>query len=491
MDVVCTRDVIAASRELRSACTALVEAEADTLPRAVMDADPRFCASLVGGGQCEDDTAQAAAKAAYAVTVRSQAAPSALRASCGPGGVVARLVGSTINGWVHNASEPAHALVMLHSDPNLDGSDPDEVEDVVALEFYALAAAVHASPLAAEVLRFGQMDVSANDAPADVAEYAASRMGAGARLVLWMRGSGSARPLPEAGEPPLTGLPASAVRGRLMQMLVSSLGDKEGGRLRAAVSAHQRSPPPSEPPLQAGSTQTPLRAGSKGHPSPRPPSRKAGDASGKGRKLRAKSKVRDAHPEIAVRRAQECEVCGLFFAQMIQTLDTTRAALALSEEAASRRQAQIDGVQKAQTRRWLNMEYGQNLAAALEESVDGICTSEALLAAACVTGPEGDDGDDEGGWMPVTAGQPTPALRRPDERRFERAACQVRVQARCVALVDHAADAVQRAALDGKDATACVSLLRECSVEKAMAFNRSYWESTEAHMEMEAGKDEL
>lgn len=482
MDVVCTRDVIAASREMRSACTALVESEADTLPRAVLDADPQFCASLVGDGQCQDDSAKAAAKAAYAVTVRSQSVPVAMSeaARSGPGGIVARLVGRTINGWVHNASETAHALVMLHSDPALDRADPGDADDVVASEFYSLAAAVNASRPAAEVLRFGQMDVSANDAPADVAEYAQSRMGAGARLVLWMRGSGSARPLPEVGEPPLTGLPASAVRGRLMQMLVASLGDKEGSRLRAAVSAHQQSPRGLEPIVGAGS---------KGRPA-----RKAGAASE--RAPRVKAKARDAHPEVGIRRAQECEVCGLFFAQMAQTLDATRAALALSKEAASRRQAQIDGVQKAQTRRWLKMEYGQNLAAALEERMDGICTSEELLAAACSNhGPEGDGGEDEeGGWRPAAAEQPTPSLRRPDERPFQRAACAVRLEARCGALVDEAADEMQRAALDGRDATACALLLPACSVSQAMAFNSTFWASAaDAHGREEAAtsKDEV
>jgi len=185
MEEVCMRDAIAVNPLVRVACNQLVEEAADTLPRAMLDADHGFCASVVGGGKCSDDAARQAAKAAYAVQVRTEVAPArgseAERA--GPGGLVARLVGSTVNAWVHNASASAHALVMLHSSAELDRTDTDLARmesdpeaDAVASQFYALAAAANASRGASAVLRFGQMDVSANDAPADLTSLAASRM---------------------------------------------------------------------------------------------------------------------------------------------------------------------------------------------------------------------------------------------------------------------------------------------------------------------------
>lgn len=199
---------------------------------------------------------------------------------------------------------------------------------------------------------------------------------------------------------------------------------------------------------------------------------------------RAKSKERDAQPAPRIRLSQECELCGLFFSQMASTLDETRASLALSEEAALRRQQQIEGVQKAQTRRWLKMEYGQNLAAALEDKINGICTSDELVGIACSDDSEGPR------W------QGTPFLRQPDDRPFERAACAVRVQARCGALVDQADEALQRSALDGHDSRACAWILPSCTVERAMTYNTTHWANAEAgegveHVHVDVVKDEV
>jgi len=243
-----------------------------------------------------------------------------------------------------------------------------------------------------------------------------------------------------------------AVRGRLMQMLVSSLGDKEGGVLQAAAAANRQ-----RPLEKAASSAGGKRA------------RKGGKVKGgkAAAAARAKPKARDAQPALPLRRAQECELCGLFFSSMAKSLEETKAGMALSKAAAMRRQAQIEGMQKAQTRRWLKAEYGQNLAAALEEVVDGLCASDSLVDTACAS---------EAAKGKAAAWRGEPALRRPDERPFKRATCALRVKARCSTLVDEAADAMQRSALDGHDASACAALLRGCSVGAAMAYNSTHWE---------------
>jgi len=262
------------------------------------------------------------------------------------------------------------------------------------------------------------------------------------------------------------------VRTRLLQWLSSTLNTHEGGALRGALQLSLvRERREAKEAGSAGSTEGAEAKGGKGkgNGKEKPPPRR-------------KAKASETRPPAAVARAQECELCGLVFEQMEMTLSSTRAELALSKDAAERRQAQIDGVQKAQTRRWLKLEYAQNLAAALEDMVDGMCNGVGLKKAACKPEPTGEPQR----WSDA-------ALRRGGGGGggFDKSTCEARVGARCSALVDAAADALQRAALDGRDATACASLLRGCSVETAQAFNHSYTPDGDAPPQGNAPKDEV
>jgi hypothetical protein len=83
--------------------------------------------------------------------------------------------------------------------------------------------------------------------------------------------------------------------------------------------------------------------------------------------------------EEIVLRQQDCEMCGLVVASLEAGLQRRQADLQLSREAVERRQAYVDGVQKAQTKRWLKGEYGVEMAAAVEDVIDGMCEREADL----------------------------------------------------------------------------------------------------------------
>jgi len=215
MDMVCKRDELVATRALSLACAELIEAQVDELPRAILDADAGFCAKAVPG--CDSETMEASARA-FTSSLRSEAPPAAGENATADG-LVARLVGSTINRWVHAAGASGHALVMLHEGPR--SAPADGAADPVAALFYRLAAAANGSAAARPLLRYGQLDVAANDPPVDTPPPPS---GAGSRLVLWRRQAGTAAPpvaLPEPGEDGLGGRSDEEVRTRLLQWLSS------------------------------------------------------------------------------------------------------------------------------------------------------------------------------------------------------------------------------------------------------------------------------
>ena len=83
--------------------------------------------------------------------------------------------------------------------------------------------------------------------------------------------------------------------------------------------------------------------------------------------------------EETVLRQQDCEMCGLVMASLEDGLQTRKDKLQLTREAVEKRQAYVNGVQKAQTKRWLQSEYGVEMADAVEEVLDGLCERQAEL----------------------------------------------------------------------------------------------------------------
>ena len=78
-----------------------------------------------------------------------------------------------------------------------------------------------------------------------------------------------------------------------------------------------------------------------------------------------------------------CEVCGQLMRAMVASITQQKEEMELSKEAADRKAAAIDAVQKAQTKRWLKNEYAAGLAAALAERLDGICAEPGFEQRVC------------------------------------------------------------------------------------------------------------
>ena len=167
MDVLCSRDAMTSSAELRTACTRFVEAHEEELPRAVLDEQSAlpFCEASVPG--CDGETAERAIKA-HAKQPKSEAAPKSTAARVR--GVVTRLVGKTYTKFVRDTSE-RHVLVLVHNKAAT-ASKSREASDLryasLIAEYYALASAVASSSGDdKERFSFAQIDVSKNDVPSN------------------------------------------------------------------------------------------------------------------------------------------------------------------------------------------------------------------------------------------------------------------------------------------------------------------------------------
>lgn len=186
-----------------------------------------------------------------------------------------------------------------------------------------------------------------------------------------------------------------------------------------------------------------------------------------------------AHHPQNVLCSQGCDVCLLGVNQLERSLEDAKAEMALSHEAAERKQkacttllhsfsplpllsfpdttalsvalpplptymqswrAQaIDSVQKAQTKRWLKQEYKVALAAAVEDRVDRLCDDGNVRTAAC---------------SPLSLA----------ELGVGYEACLASVRLLCRSMVDDHAEALLRATLDGKGHAFCAGLNKGCNV---------------------------
>jgi len=179
---------------------------------------------------------------------------------------------------------------------------------------------------------------------------------------------------------------------------------------------------------------------------------------------RPKRKKTDASPDRKIKRKQECETCGLVSLELLKAIEAAKEEMRLSHDAAVKKQEYIDGVQKAQTKRWLKQEYGANILAAVEDKMDKLCTSEPLQTAACF--------DPKHTAFPEVDGQTAVSmLRTPDERSFDKATCRLRVQERCASLIEEHSEALLRGMLDGAEMEVCTSVIKKCDQATATLFS--------------------
>ena len=355
-----------------------IEAQEDDLPRAVLDEKPSgpFCAALVPG--CEGDAIKAAVDA-HGKNIKSEKTPPA-RAPLAKG-CVKRLVGKTFSQHIRAINAKHHVLVLVAAKAEKSGPQPRLASDQryasLISEFYSFASAMYnATSIPAadrERFAFGQIDSSKNDLPHTLRLSDPD----GASLLLYGLGELGEDPksLPAVGEAALSLAGGELVRTQLTQFLLTYLpkgdqplvtrlmtqrasallgqddyGDASAAAAAAAKLAKKLLPTPKPPP-------------------PPPPPR---------RKKEIASKA-----DVSAKRGQDCDVCVLVVSELEGAVNATQKELELSHEAAERKQAQIDGVQKAQTKRWLKNEYKVALAAAVEERMEKVCDDIRLYDVVC------------------------------------------------------------------------------------------------------------
>ena len=457
LELLCSRDVMTATPELRQACTRFVEANEDDLPRALLDEKPidPFCASHVPG--CEGDAIQSSMEAHKRKDAKSEPVPKASAKLVR--GVVTRLVGKTFTRFVRDTSSN-HVLVLVHSKA-ASGAQPREASDMryagLISEFYALATSVanssQASAADKERYKFAQLDASKNDLPPNAPRADAG----GASVLLFGLGEVGEDPksMPSVGEASLAHAKGDKVRSQLTQFLLTYLpkrdqslmsklmSDREKSRKdaaggdapegRAVGGAGGGADDAATPAPAAAADTTPATPATPATPKPTPAAAR--------RKAPSASKA-----QLAQRRAQSCDACVVVLGELATALNATKDAL---ESAAEANQKRADGVQKAQTKRWLKNEYKVALAHAVEERMEKVCAEKTTFDVVCDMPPK----ERRLQWEDLGA------------RGSGVKECGEVAMERCKALTDEHADELSRAALDLKGWATCAKIVRGCEPE--------------------------
>ncbi|KAL3926884.1 MAG: hypothetical protein SGPRY_003088 [Prymnesium sp.] len=212
LETVCSRDEITASKDLATACTALVESHEDALPRAIIDGSGwEWCEKEVEG--CDELAVKEALRSKQ--KLKSEKPPKG-KAATAAGGVVRRLVGSSYSRFVRVPS--MSVLVMLHASPAIatNGYKPSDIRFANAVsQFYSLATLLNSS---AAQIAFGQMDMEKNQLPGSI-ELSDPE---GLQFLLHVDGQ-EAKLLPEVGEASLAFQDGAELKTRLTQFLLSYL----------------------------------------------------------------------------------------------------------------------------------------------------------------------------------------------------------------------------------------------------------------------------
>ena len=119
----------------------------------------------------------------------------------------------------------------------------------------------------------------------------------------------------------------------------------------------------------------------------------------------------DASPVVALRNQQECEMCGLLATDLVEVMNSTQRRLEAKRTSLARR---ASASHKAQTKRWLDHEYGAEVLAALEEALEVRPTRAPLCSASA-----------DAGAVPARPRRDPGAQNLCPSGRLERLACEV------------------------------------------------------------------
>eukprot|EP00966_Prymnesium_polylepis_P048888 1131412-Prymnesium_polylepis.1 len=173
-------------------------------------------------------------------------------------------------------------------------------------------------------------------------------------------------------------------------------------------------------------------------------------------------------------------MCGLVMGTQQTGLVKRKEKLKLTKEATERRQAYVEGVQKAQTKRWLKQEYGVELVDALEDAIDGLCERQAevvervcgLPSFATVTDKEVEIAKKSVLKQPLKGTEGYDGY-KPEE-------CRGRIKTLCLRVVVAQPEEMEKTALAGGGPDGCMSLWPSCTKERAFLFHNSTEEAAAA-----------
>jgi len=427
-------DFAKSTRALREACTSFADSHYDDIPRVAIDETHfQYCGQAVPG--CVGPNVLKAVESVE-LTAKSEEVPAVDKSYVGPSGAVKRLVGKSFPGFISSMSESDSAkLVMLFS------SDPKKSSKKVASEFpqitngfYALAKNLSSI----SNFRLAQIDTRLNGVPLEISIPSTTH------FQLWIGSRSQPVFLPVEGSGLLG---ASSTKEQVYEMLVegllSNLPDKILQPVRRALGHFMKSEE---------------ELGEK--------------ASGEAYKPRRQHKDSEASPTRKLRLQQECEMCGLIATDLHKAHEESQKKYALTKSAAKKKMKRMQGVQKAQTRRWLEAEYGTLLAGALEDRLENICIQRRLAPLACSVNTFVTlDGIFAMGSVLRLGRKEFGDI---DHENFDNETCTLRVNERCAAAVEEYADGVTRGILDGLDAQVCTTIVPGCNVSTAQMFNSSY-----------------
>ncbi|KAL1515247.1 hypothetical protein AB1Y20_001881 [Prymnesium parvum] len=209
------------------------------------------------------------------------------------------------------------------------------------------------------------------------------------------------------------------------------------------------------------------------------------------RRKRQKAKEPPLPREERIARQQDCEMCGLVMGSLQEGLQQRQAKLRLSKEAAERRQAYVDGVQKAQTKRWLKQEYGVELVDALEDALDGICERKAEVVERICGVPSFSTINPKEVEIAKKSVLKQPLKGGEGYDGFKPEECRGRIKTQCLRVVEAKAEEMQRAALDGGGPEACLELWPSCSRMRAFLYHNSTAEAAAAQAKHERSREEF
>ena len=344
-----------------------------------------------------------------------------------------RLVGTTFKAFARNSS--VSVLIMLHN-----GSAPAPVREVIggpyaalADEFYQLAELGSPKGMQSRArMAFGQMDLRKNDPPAGTPLVDPE----GVALLLYpIDAKDAPRGVPDVGVESLKGTEPAIVRSQLTHLLLTHLPKQDQGVAKEWM--HRREKEVEELWKKSQTGYDPAAAADKGATA--------------AQRRRAPSAAASSGQSAS--RGEACDTCLMMVSELTEALDFTKAELQLSHDAAAKKQAQIDGVQKAQTKRWLKNEYRVALAEAVEDRLETLCERNDTFARRVKAVCRDDEAGKARGWAGRYAND-------------DPEACLAAGAHHCRTLSDDSAEPLLRGTLDGKGPAACAELLPSCAASR-------------------------